>query len=280
MKDTLTFVAHGKNVLDGCKELADESIDLAIWSPPYKLPDGYTDELMRSAGATLARVLKPGGNSYMIFGQLRDNFARPMTARSAVIAGSGKKLKSSQTIIWAKSVAIGGWEETCAECSHSWKAPITQRGHYQPINSPDVLNYGFEYIFGFSKAPSRKLDRKSIGVPYTDKSNVGRFQGAAEDLHCPGDVWFIPYETVQKKGEKTHRHQFPLELPRRLIVMNDLAKGSLVLDLFMGSGTTAVASRLCGMNAVGYDRDVLMLEKAKQAWKEREGERWALKGAR
>jgi len=289
--DSTRLKAHNKSCGDGCKEVKDESVDLAIFSPPYKVKDGWTTDLMRALGDTLYRVLKPGARAYMVFGQLKEGFARPwhsaeliqQGSQHAAVFGGGAPLEIVQTIVWAKSLAMGGWNEKCGLCGEKTEVPLLQRGHYQPLNpeSP-ILNYGYEYIFGFRKpGPERLLDRLGIGVPFADKSNLTRGgRGKNGDLHCAGDVWYIPYETKGGKNKKHHRHQFPMELARRLIVLNQLEKGSLIFDPFLGGGTTAVASRLSGMSCVGYELNPMTIEIARLRFEENKEQRWVLAGAK
>ena len=52
-------------------------------------------------------------------------------------------------------------------------------GHYKPINSDRFVNDCHEFIFHFTPEGRTPLDRRAIGVPYQDQSNVGRWQSAA-----------------------------------------------------------------------------------------------------
>ena len=99
-----------------------------------------------------------------------------------------------------------------------------------------------------------KLDRLAIGVPFKDKSNIAR-RGHARDLRCRGNTWFIPYDTVQSRAEKFHHPgTFPVDLPRWCIRLHG-RPGAVVLDPFMGTGTTLVASVLEGADAIGIEVD-------------------------
>ena len=98
------------------------------------------------------------------------------------------------------------------------------------------------------------LDRLAIGVPYQDKSNIAR-RGHASDLRCRGNVWFIPYDTVQSKAEKFHHPgTFPLDLPRWCIRLHGRAT-PVVLDPFMGTGTTLVAAQQEAGQGIGIEMD-------------------------
>ena len=69
----------------------------------------------------------------------------------------------------------------------------------------------------------------------------------------PGNVWFIPYETV--RSAKSHPSSFPVQLPEMCIKDAGLKPGSLVLDPFMGIGTTAVACTNLGVDYIGFEID-------------------------
>ena len=97
------------------------------------------------------------------------------------------------------------------------------------------------------------LDRLSIGVPYKDKSNIGRFTDI--DLKCGGNVWYINYETIQSTEQKLHNDRFRIELPERCIKLSGIKEESWVLDPFSGSGTTGVACQMLGMNYFGFEID-------------------------
>lgn len=259
------------DVSDGCPEIEDESCDLIVTSPPYFKRNGYTDELMSTLGDVFARVLKPGGRAHVIFGQIKEKLDRPLDAQREIMIGGMGKLAPGQTIIWVKSIAVGGWVEQCPACAHKHRTELVSRGHFQPINSDHLLNYCWEYVFGFVKRPEKDaypLDRKAkgVGVAYADKTNIKRWKNASDAVHCPGDVWFIPYETTGLTTKKMHRHEFPLELARKLIVSSGIPAGSTVFDPFVGGGTTSIAASSCGMNSLGYDISEKTVVALRRSW--------------
>lgn len=73
------------------------------------------------------------------------------------------------------------------------------------------------------------------------------------------DVWEIKgvKQTIDKAPSRERNASYPLELPYRLINMYS-QKGDIVLDPFMGLGTTAIASILCERNSIGYEIDSLL----------------------
>jgi len=130
---------------------------------------------------------------------------------------------------------------------------IWVKNHYKPIQGKKRLNNLTEFIFLLYKKQMPSLDRLSIGVPYIDKTNAKRFNNG-QDLHCAGNVWYINYPTINNKNEKLHHDMFPLELPERCIKLSGLKNG-IVLDPFIGSGTTALASLKCGLNFIGIEKN-------------------------
>ena len=136
-------------------------------------------------------------------------------------------------------------------------------GHYKPIGGKRFLHDNHEYIFHFTKTGKVALDRLGIGVPYQDKSNIGRWRSANQDKRCRGNTWFIPYETIwDRQSQRPHPSTFPVALPEMCIKVHGLSKTSLVLDPFMGIGSTAIACLRLGVPCVGFEIDQKYLEVA------------------
>jgi site-specific DNA-methyltransferase (adenine-specific) len=96
-------------------------------------------------------------------------------------------------IVWVKAIEVDG----------------VIRGHCKPINSLAYLTRMHETILHLTKRGDVPLDKLAVGVPYADKSNIER-RGHAQDRRDRGNVWFIPYDTVQSKAEKfDHPAGFP-----------------------------------------------------------------------
>ena len=141
-------------------------------------------------------------------------------------------------ITWIKSIATKG----------------DAVGHFKPVGGQRFLHHNHEHIFHLTLSGDVKLDRLAIGVPFKDKSNIAR-RNHAKDLRCRGNTWFIPYDTVQSKAAKFHHPStFPLALPRWCIRLHGRSN-AVVLDPFMGTGTTLVAAELEGASGIGIDVD-------------------------
>lgn len=276
-----------QDCIEGMKELAPESVDIVVTSPPYNLDikyGTYQDAKPRleylawllDVFTEIKRVLKPNGHFFLNVGYSNLD---PWVGHD--VAGEARKIMVLQNnFTWIKSIAIDD----------------KQIGHYKPINSERFANPVWEHIFHFTKTGDVKCDKEAIGVPYAYECNIdntSRVRGrmikklgylnkrdfearatqaekdkVATDLaaklekqkprstvHCPGNAWYIPYETILDRGAHrgSHPATFPTELVRRAIKFSGTT-GTL-LDPFMGTGTSAVAAVELGLDWLGFDID-------------------------
>ena len=84
------------------------------------------------------------------------------------------------------------------------------------------------------------------------------------DKRCRGNSWFVPYDTIanREKHRGSHPATYPVSLIENCIKFSGLSQGILV-DPFMGSGTTGKACGFEGYNFVGIERDSDYFEIAK-----------------
>jgi len=136
-------------------------------------------------------------------------------------------------------------------------------GHYKPINSRRFLHDCHEFVFHFTKGGRTTLDRQAIGVKYQDQSNVGRWRAAASGVRCSGNTWFIPYDTIQnREKDRPHPATFPPKLPEMCLRLHGLDRVGLVVDPFLGLGSTAVACAQLHVSFAGIEMDEGYLNQA------------------
>ena len=163
------------------------------------------------------------------------------------------------TIHWVKSIAI---DRDAVGAAAGLDKDVAV-GHYKPINSDRFVNYCHEFIFHFSPGGRTRLDRRAVGVPYQDASNVKRWAGAEGGLRCRGNTWFIPYETIQSRDkDRPHPASFPPKVPEQCLRLHGTNRAGTVLDPFLGLGSSAIAAARLGLDFVGIEMDEQYLGEA------------------
>lgn len=145
-------------------------------------------------------------------------------------------------IIWQKARGAGG---SCA-----W-------GSFRSPANPVLRDVTERVIVAskgrFDRALSRAV-RAERGLPHRPTMSSDAFMEATLD------IWEIPAESATRVG---HPSPFPVALPQRLIELYTY-EGDLVLDPFIGSGTTAVAAVRTGRHYIGFDTDPEYVELAER----------------
>lgn len=235
------------------------SVDVVVTSPPYnigKLYNQYRDTLprekyltwMEDVGKEVRRVLTDEGSFFLNLGGRLDDPWNPYE-----IAQKMRDRFVLQNVIhWVKSIAIDKKDVG----SHSNVVGDVAVGHYKPISGKRFLHDCHEYIFHFTPKGKVALDRLAIGIPYQDKSNIRRWKSTKADLRCRGNTWFLPYETIRdRQSQRPHPSSFPIRLPEMCLKLHGLKKTKLVLDPFIGIGSTAIACLRLGLFCTGFDID-------------------------
>jgi DNA methylase len=183
--------------------------------------------------AECARKLEPGGRIAVNVANLGRKPYRSLSADVIHILQDDLKLLLRGEVIWRKGEGAAG---NCA-----W-------GSFRNAANPVVRDITERVVIAskgrFDRAKSRP-ERERSGLPSESTIDADEFMAATLD------VWDIPPESARRVS---HPAPFPVELPERLIRLYTYA-GDLVLDPFMGSGSTLVAAARLGRRFVGYDLD-------------------------
>ena len=230
------------------REVPDNSVGLVVTSPPYfagkayeaalgedHIPADYVTylDMLRDVFAECVRVLEPGGRIVVNVANLGRRPFRSLAADVTDILQDDLGLLLRGEVVWMKQRGSSG---NCA-----W-------GSYRSPTNP-VLRDTTERLVIASKARfDRALSvgkREKLGLPF--ESTVP----ADEFMEATLDVWEISPESATRVN---HPAPFPVALVERCIHLYSFA-GDLVLDPFMGSGSTAVAARRTGRRFLGFDTD-------------------------
>jgi DNA modification methylase len=211
-------------------ELPENSVHLMATSPPYNVGKEYDKgltldeykELLRNVFKEVYRVLVPGGRACVNVANLG---RKPYIPLDAFVIQSmldiGFLMRGE--IIWDKGSSAAG--------STAW-------GSWCSASNPTLRDV-HEYIIVFSKDTFKRPN------PKKRKSTITK----QEFLEWTKSVWSFPTESATRVG---HPAPFPVELPLRLIKLYTF-EGEVVLDPFIGSGTTAIACIKTDRHFIGYD---------------------------
>jgi modification methylase len=211
-------------------QLPDNCVALMVTSPPYNVGKDYDEDLdldeylglLDRVFTETYRVIEPGGRVAVNVANLGRKPYLPLNHFVAGLLGDIGFLLRGE-IIWQKAKAAGG--------STAW-------GSWQSAKNPTLRDI-HEYVVVASKGEFRRTRRGE------DTISKEQF------LEATLSVWDILPESARRVG---HPAPFPVELPQRLIELYTFS-GDLVLDPFLGSGSTGVAAVRSGRHYVGYEVD-------------------------
>ncbi len=212
------------------RELPDNCLHLMVTSPPYNVTKEYDADLtlkeyldlLHRVFSETHRVLVHGGRACVNVANLGRKPYIPLSDYiSHLMTDIGFLMRGE--IIWHKGAGAG--------TSMAW-------GSWKSASNP-VLRDTHEYILVFSKGSFRR--KKPEGKENTITKE--------QFLAWTKSVWTMNPESAKKVG---HPAPFPAELPYRLIQLYTY-RGDIVLDPFLGSGTTALAALQSGRKFTGYE---------------------------
>ncbi len=226
------------------REIPDSTIDLMVTSPPYNINIKYGNKWKKG------RSIKSKGVKYD--DQLPEEEYRNLIQQ--VLQETIKKLKPNGTLFLnMKNRLIDG----------SIEPPFFALKYLEELYLKNIIIWNFdwggaskkrfssryEYIFFFSKDKNDwTFNLDDISIPSLN-FRPDRYKTQFKN---PSDVWNIPIVSGNSPERTSHPAQYPEKLIERIIksVTNE---GDIVLDPFIGSGTTAVVAKKLKRNYVGYE---------------------------
>ncbi len=230
--------------IEGLKKLDYDSVDLTVTSPPYDNLRSYKGFQwnFENVAKQLYRITKIGGVVVWVVGDSTKNGSESCTSFKQALYFRKIGFNLHDTMIYHKR-AVGA------------------------CGSPSSYNQAFEYMFIFSKGkiktfnPIKDLVPERAGKPtkYTKDSKSTKDGYSLETVTkiAPNsskrqNIW--TYDIGYGSGDDKTGH--PAVFPEQLAKDHILSwsnEGDLILDPFMGSGTTAKMAKLNNRNFIGFE---------------------------
>ncbi len=230
---------------ENMEEIPDNSVHLMVTSPPYNVGKEYDENLslmeyrnfLSRVWKEVYRILVPGGRVCINVANLGRKPYIPLHAFIIEdMLNIGFLMRGE--IIWNKA---------------SSSSPSTAWGSWLSPKNP-VLRDIHEYILVFSKDTFSRKNYKNERATMTRD----------EFLELTKSIWSFSAESAKKIG---HPAPFPIELPLNCIKLYTF-ENDIVIDPFIGSGTTAVAALISNRRFVGYEINPKYIKIAEKRIKE------------
>lgn len=241
------------------KKIPSNSIDLVVTSPPYddiRTYNGFSLNLP-AVGKELSRVLKDGGIAAMVIQDATRNFGKTLTSFRTIIDwcdNAGFKL--FETVIYRKYGTEGAWWTKRFRVDHEYM-PIFLKGERPAYFDKEPL-----------KVPSKHGGKTMTGSGNrrTDGTTTKTITREINSMKCRGTVWDYLNAGDKNPLKRKHPATFPDKIPTDFIQCFCPPNG-VVLDPFIGCGSTAVTAKQLGRNYIGIDISKEYCELAKERLK-------------
>ncbi len=258
---------------EALKALPDASVDLIVTSPPYAdqraatyggvKADDYVEWFMPIA-SELKRVLKPEGSFVLNIKERVVNGERHTYVLELIIAMRKQGWLWTEEYVWHKRNCYPGkwpnrFRDAWERCIHFTKQKAFTM--YQDAVMVPMGDWKNSRLQNLSETDQRRDNSRVLSGFGKNISNwIGR------EMAYPSNVLHLATEC----SNKSHSAAFPVELPSWFIKLFT-QPGDLVLDPFMGSGTTAVAAQQLDRCYVGTELNPEYIAVAHERLREREG---------
>lgn len=255
-----------EDCVEGMKKyIPDNSIDLVVTSPPYDNLRDYKGEVqfdLHKTGEQIHRVLKEGGIAAMVIQDQTKDFGKSLTSFRTIIDWCDSfGFKLFECVIYRKHGVEGAWWSKRFRVDHEY-IPIFLKGKRPQYFDKEPI-----------KIPSKHGGKVMTGSGNrrTDGTTTDTVTRPINKMKCPGTVWNYLNAGDKNKLKRKHPAVFPDKIPADLTQVFCPLEG-VVLDPFMGSGSTAVSAKKLGRHYIGFEIEQEYCELARERIKKEAGD--------
>lgn len=238
------------------RDMPDDHVDAIVTSPPYDAVRDYHGAWtidLPALGYQVHRVLKPGGVACVVIGDgTVDGVKTGTTALLAAAWITDTPLRLFETLIYSRHGRPGAWWATRFRVDHE-AILVFLKGHRRAYLDKTHL-----------REPAKHPGKTYTGTERQSDGSLRPYSGTVAATKERGTVWH--YATSNSEGDRVkarHPATFP-DLLAADLVRAFVPPGGLVLDPFVGSGTTCVAAETYGRDSVGFDVSDAYLDIARE----------------
>ena len=240
MKDNILYLKSSEIM----SEVPDESVDLIVTSPPYNIDIHYGNSTVNgrvqsSKGVKYADNLSEEDYRNML-GRVFNECKRVLKKTGSIWINIKNRYKNGSIItpFWIEDYFREFTLKNLIIWNFDWGGSTNKR--FAPR---------YEFVFWFTKdKEDYTFNLSEVSIPAVNY-RPDRYKS---QLKNPSDVWKIPMVSGNFLERTGHPSQYPEKLVERIILAGTNI-GDLVLDPFIGSGTTAVVAKKLGRRYIGYE---------------------------
>lgn len=240
--------------VEAMKLLDDNSIDLVVTSPPYdgmRDYNGYTLDL-HSVGLEISRILKDGGMCVMVIQDQTKDGRKSLTSFHTICDWcDNTDLDLWECCIYERSGTVGAWWNKRFRVDHEYM-PIFIKG-----KRPQYFNKEHMKIPVNQEYKKINESKNFLGGRDTKGNQIKNFKDVKlNDTKCCGTVMHYKNTARETGGAKTLKKQHPATFPDKIasdFIQCFTTEGMIVLDPFIGSGTTGAMAKKLHRNYIGFE---------------------------
>lgn len=243
--------------VEGMEQLPDNSIDLAVFSPPYdqlRTYEGNPEFDLHATGTQLYRILKEGSICAMVIQDQTKDFAKSLTSFRTIIDWCDNiGFRLFECCIYRKNGTEGAWWKTRFRVDHEYIA-LFLKGRRPAYFNKEPL-----------KVPSKHAGKVmgGSGNRKTDGTTTKSVRRKINPMKCRGTVWEYMCAGDKDPVKRKHPAPFPDKIPYD-IIQCFCPENGFVIDPYVGSASSAVGAVLLNRKFIGFDISQKYVDIAKQ----------------